>query len=333
MAVKLNQSLVKIQEDLLENGAEYSFFQAFHLLNKINDAYPVLPRKPKRRIDIRPDLNLGFAESDISEVVELDKNLGFEVISQLPGLYGVASPLPDFYTEELLDNDWDNLSAPREFLDLIHNQLLPKLYHAWKLYKLNVNTVEEDQKDYWTLLYSLLGDPNDHQNQASESSRRIQRLKLQFFSLFSNSERNTYGVKSIIEEVLDLQGLEIEEFQARQLPIVPQLRCYLGSKNNQLGEDAHIGCTISDRSHSLAIHTKVISNDKYNKIINDTSALQDLRALLKEYLNRPIEITLSLTITASSQPLVVGQNWNELGITTRLPSNKGETKHINLKLV
>ncbi len=325
MAAKLSQSLATIQQDLLENGADYGFFQAFHLLNKVNDAHPVLPRRPRRRIDVRPELNLGFAESDVSEVIELDKGQGFEIISQLPGLYGVASPLPDYYTEELLDNEWDGLDAPREFLDLVHNQLLPKLYHAWKLYKLNINTVEENNSDYWTLLYSLLGDPN------SQDSSEIQKLKLQFFSLFSTRERSLYGVKVIVETMLGLNNVEIEEFVTTQVSIPNELRCQLGSRNHQLGE-AHLGCSIADRTNSIVVNTAELPNEKYSQLMDNQTLLDQTKQLISEYLNRPLNIKLCFKVNASNQPLTLGRDWNQLGITTRLPSKEVSVKEISIPL-
>ena len=230
MAAQLTESLKIIESDIIENGSSYDFFQAYRLLQSINDTYPITARRPARKIDVRPELGLGYAESDISEVKLLDKQRGYEVVSQLAGLYGVASPLPDFYTEELLDNEWDDLNAPREFLDLLHKQLFPKLYSAWRLYKLNFNAVEKEESSYWQLLYSLLGDTDDN---ADES---IKKLKLRYFNLFSNKERSTDGLLVIIKDLLNLEKVRIEEFCQQTVKIPHDLLCQLGQRNHQLGE-------------------------------------------------------------------------------------------------
>lgn len=313
MAAQLTESLKIIESDIIENGSSYDFFQAYRLLQSINDTYPVTARRPARKIDVRPELGLGYAESDISEVKALDKQRGYEVVSQLAGLYGVASPLPDFYTEELLDNEWDELNAPREFLDLLHKQLFPKLYSAWRLYKLNFNTVEKEESNYWQLLYSLLGDTDEG---ADES---LKKLKLRYLSLFSNKERSTDGLLVIVKDLLDLENVRIEEFCSQTVKIPKSLQCQLGQQNNQLGE-AHLGSQIWDQNHGIKIKTGEMPEQQYLELINNEQRFNQLSQLIKSYIRKPIHVDIEIDVVPEHQHIQLGQAWNQLGVTSHIAS-------------
>ncbi len=325
MAAQPSESLKVLENDILEKGSEYEFFQAYRLLESVNSCYPVSARRPARKIEVRPELTLGYAESDISEIVPLDKQRGYEIISQLPGLYGVASPLPDFYNEELLDNEWDDKNAPREFLDIIHKQLFPKLYQAWRLYKLNLNTLEKSNDSYWNLLFSLMGDPNT-------KNEEIKKLKLRYFSIFTNKERSSAGLKLIISDFLDIDNLEIKEFQRQTVAISDRLRCKLGSQNHRLG-DAHIGSKIEDKSLKVKVIANDISYSQYQQIATDQEKLAKLKILLNEFLKKPLQIELQFNVKLNNSNLTLGSNWNQLGVTSALGYSGQEIKPVTLNLL
>lgn len=320
MAAKPSESLKQLESDILESGSEYNFFQAYRLLESVNQTYPVSARRPARKIEVRPELSLGYSEQDISKINALDKNRGYEIISQLPGLYGVASPLPDFYNEELLDNEWDEHEAPREFLDIIHKQLFPKLYQAWRLYKLNLNTVERSNDSYWNLLFSLLGDPNIENNGLKD-------LKLRYFSLFANKERSKEGLRILISDFLDIDNIKIEEFNRQEVSISEGLRCRLGEQNNQIGV-AHIGSRILDQSLRVTAVADNIPEHQYHELQEDTKKLSTLKQLLIEYLKKPLQLDLKLNVEISKSQISLGKNWNQLGVTSNLGtsmSSKAQT--------
>ncbi len=325
MAAQPSKSLKILEQNILEESSEYEFFQAYRLLESVNDSYPVSARRPARKIEVRPELTLSYAETDISEIKPLAKQGGYEIISQLPGLYGVASPLPDFYNEELLDNEWDELNAPREFLDIIHKQLFPKLYQAWRLYKLNLNTLEKSNDSYWNLLFSLMGDPNT-------KNEEIKKLKLRYFSLFTNKERSTAGLKIIISDFLDIENLEIKEFQQQTVTISDNLLCRLGQQNNMLGE-AHIGSKILVRSLKVKAIANDISHSQYKLITTNIEKLSQLKLLLREFLIKPLEIELQLNVTLESSDLCLGKSWNQLGVTSVLGVSSKNTKSVTLNLL
>jgi type VI secretion system protein ImpH len=325
MAAKLSESLASLEKDILDQPNQYEFFQAYRLLENVNKTFPVSARRPARKIEVRPTLSLGYTDQDIHEVKALDKQRGYEIISQLPGLYGVASPLPDFYNEELLDNEWDELEAPREFLDIIHKQLFPKLYQAWRLYKLNLNTFERSQSSYWNLLYSLMGEPNT-------DSDEIKTLKLRYFSLFSNKERSKDGLQAIVSDFLNVDTLQINEFEPEFISIKPELRCQLGRLNHQLGE-AHLGSKIHTQTLKVTIELLDLNESQYNSIHANVKKTDTLKQLIKHYLRKPLSVDIKLHVNANNDQLSLGNAWHQLGVTSILGQNGNNHRSVMVSLL
>ncbi|MAK90353.1 MAG: type VI secretion system baseplate subunit TssG [Oleibacter sp.] len=316
MAVEISEELKFLEEDILNDAQAYEFFQAYRILNKINAQYPVSPRRPARTISVRPELGLGYSETDVSKVERLEKDAGYEIITQISGLYGLSSPLPDFYNEELLDNEWEELNAPREFLDIIHSQLLPKLYDAWSLFKLNFNAIEHDRDSYWHMLYSLLGLVNDTDSPA------IARLKLRYFGLYSKAERSAAGLKILVQDYLQLDSIKVEEFVAQNTRIPAALRLQLGTENHQLGESAHLGSQIIDQNNCIRIHTGELDQQAYEAIVNDSERMTTLSTLVSSYLKKPLKTELVFNVTPSSPMASLGYQWNSLGINTYMRNDQ-----------
>ncbi|WP_419811100.1 type VI secretion system baseplate subunit TssG [Bacterioplanoides sp.] len=312
VASVVSENLSVIEKDIVENHQEYEFFQVYRILDKINACYPVSPRRPARTISVRPELGLGYSQTDISDVIVADKESGYEIITQISGLYGLSSPLPDFYNEELLDSHWDELDAPREFLDIIHSQMLPKLYDAWSLFKFNFNAVENEKSNYWQMLYSLLGVVDHEQNSS------LARLKLRYFGLFSKAERSAAGIKVLVEDFLGLDGVKIEEFVMRTVRIPEALCLRLGNSNHQLGETAHLGSYIHDQNNAFRIHTGVIEQQEYFALRNDPDKLETLAQLLITYIKKPLKFDLVFNVQTPVSSMVLGRQWHQLGCDSYL---------------
>jgi len=326
--------LQELEKDIIENADQYDFFQTYRLLESVNDAYPVSPRRPKRQIHVRPNLSLAYKNKDVHSVNLLDKQSGYEIVTQIAGLYGVSSPLPDFYNEELLDNEWDDAQAPREFLDIIHRQLFPKLYSAWKFYKVNLNTVEKNNNGYWSLLYNLLGLPDSNQDLDTESEidAKIKQLKIRYFNLFSNKERSASGLQLILSDYLDEDDIQITEFKPEEIALKPQLRWQLGTLNSHLGE-AHLGSKIQTQVHKITINVKGVDEDKYRAIYSDDEWIHTLKVLISHYLTNPIKVDLVMDVIPSDSRTQLGKNWHELGKSTVLGRSSSLFQSITMNLI
>jgi len=121
-------SKATLKQELLEKGHAFSFFQVIRLL-RLFAMQPFRTQTPpselSQTIQIKPNLSLAFPASDVESVQELGdhKDLRFLITANFMGLYGTASPLPTFYTEDLIDEAADDESVSRDFIDILNQRL------------------------------------------------------------------------------------------------------------------------------------------------------------------------------------------------------------------
>ena len=77
------------------------------------------------------------------------------------GLYGTGSPLPNFYSEDLLDEQSGSGSASRDFLDLLNGAIYPLHFAGWARHRLFYALVEAAEPAALERLFCRLGFPAD----------------------------------------------------------------------------------------------------------------------------------------------------------------------------
>ncbi|MFH1020785.1 MAG: type VI secretion system baseplate subunit TssG, partial [Pseudomonadota bacterium] len=157
-----------VLEELLANPRSFSFLQAVRLLKQAHgDPGPDGSRSFLReQLRIRPYLSLGFPPTDLVEIVELprdddsrerDRRRRFRITATFLGLYGPSSPLPTFYTEELLDEQGDDKSVSRDFLDILNHGFFNPFVLADTHYNLSRLACEEGDEEILQRLFALVG--------------------------------------------------------------------------------------------------------------------------------------------------------------------------------
>ena len=305
---------INIEQDILENGDAYDFYQAVKLLNKL------VSEKPSEQgslpgLRIQPELNLDYPQSDIAEVSHDDATGNYQMTTTFFGLYGVSSPLPGFYTEELLDDEWDEYSARKDFFDVIHNHLYPLLYQAWLKYKLSHNLVEFGRHKYAEIIFSLIG-----LGEASRVEQKQYGYLLKYSGLISQRTRSLLGLKTLLQDIVGDIGLDIRPCVNRMVPIVKKQRCVVGNQNATLGFDACVGKQVTDRMGKFNIEIGPVNAEQFAAFSRGNETVQTMKALLKLYLVQPLEFSISLLLEPGTvKPACIGE-WESsvLGTNCRL---------------
>src|SRR5689334_521020 len=118
MAATSRRTAASLEEDLLRRGHEFSYHQAMRLLSMLAQAGEEEGITPTK-VRIRPELSLAFPCADLAGVEKGEE--GYLVQLSLFGLYGQASPLPTFYTEQLLDEASAEVLSTRHFIDILNH--------------------------------------------------------------------------------------------------------------------------------------------------------------------------------------------------------------------
>jgi len=256
------------------------------------------------RLRIQPELNLDYPQSDITEISRDDKTENYQITTTFFGLYGVSSPLPGFYTEELLDDEWDEFSSRKAFFDVIHNHIYPLLYQAWLKYKFSHNIVEFEDKKYAEIIFNLIG-----LGDAFRDERLHYGFLLKYSGLLSQRIKSLLGLKTLLQDHLGEIGLDIKPCQEQAVPIVKKQHCVLGLQNATLDVDACIGQQVVDRSGKFNIEIGPVNAEQFSAFSQDNETIQVIKMLLKVYLVQPLEFSITLLLESGVvSPACVGKH-------------------------
>jgi type VI secretion system protein ImpH len=275
-------------------------------------------------IRIQPELNLDYPQNDIADISKLDDDQ-YQITTTFFGLYGVSSPLPGFYTEELIDDECDELENCKRFLDVIHNHLYPLLYQAWLKYKFPVNTVELESKKYWEVIFSLIGLPADFRQKQAQYG-----YLLRYAGILSQRVKSMQGLQTILADYFQGITVDIQPCVKRVVPIVNKQRCALGENNHQLGHTTCIGQQVVDRTGKFNILLGPVNKQQFTEMQFENRAVTFIESILTIYLVQPLEFNVILVLSKDIlQSTQLGQlNCSTLGQSTWL-FEQGNTTTVN----
>ncbi len=308
MADQIRGPSLALRKDITARPARYGFFQAMRLLRYFfqHDAgQPVDETYFTNHIRVRPELSLGFPGTDMTGITvnERDGLPFYHITATFLGLYGSSSPLPTFYTEDLIDDVNDDVTATREFLDIVNAPLYPLLIKAWFKYKLYYQINAFKNTSVLERLFSLfgLGVP-----ELRDRVSRPERL-LRYIGLFSQWPRSSTGLTTLISDVLGGARVEVEPNLIRRVIIPPDQRFYMGQRNCILGEDAHVGEQILDRMSKFGLIIGELDADAFHACLPGTETFSWLVELIHLYVSTPLECHMEIRINRTQvQPFRLG---------------------------
>ena len=318
-ALSPDSTLPSIKEDLLQKTPAYAFFQAVRLLRYFagREGMQDELRFLNDTLRVRPALSLAFPGTDMTDMQELcteDECIRYRITATFLGLYGSSSPLPTFYTEELLDDASDDVSVVRDFIDIVNTPLYPLLIRAWTKYRLLIKLVEEHDQDYLERLFCLcgLGLP--------ELRNRIMRpiRLLRYIGLFSQWPRSALGLQTLLSDSLGGVPVDVEPCTLQKVRIPDDQRFSLGQENNCLGEDAVVGELVEDRLGRITVRIGPMSAEDYHQCLPGSDRYEWIVQLIRLYLVQPLSCNLQLVMrpAEAQNAQLGGTTWSALGLDT-----------------
>ncbi|WP_322997270.1 type VI secretion system baseplate subunit TssG [Castellaniella sp.] len=301
---------------LLSQGERFSFSQAYRLLR-------LLPRpasSPEPDVRVRPHLSLDFPGTDLNKIREPIPGQ-YRLTANFLGLYGVTSPLPNFYTEDLLDERHDGRHSNRDFLDIIGQTLYPLFFRAWLKSRAHIRIKEFGDDRLLEIFHTFVGicRPLDYLSRPGVSHL------LRFAGLFSQYPRSAMGLQTIIAALYPDTQVEVVQQDLRKQPIPSLQQMSLGQQNCTLGDDAHLGSEIRCRTSNLTLRISNIDEALFTRLLPGGAAYNELQFLVRYYLVTPLHIRLELRPAPDVVgPLHLGvKAWGSLGRNSWLPAWDG----------
>ncbi len=320
MAGKGGRSFSDLKMDLLKEGHAFSFFQAVRLLRffqapsqDVNLSHPEAPD----HISIRPKLSLAFPPADIDRVEEITTEDGgrrFLITATLLGLYGASSPLPTFYTEDLMDEAGDEESVSRDFIDIINHRLFLLLFESWAKYRQFMQVVEEKNDDNLVRLFSLLGLGEKPLREDITDAYGL----IRYIGLLTQFPRSAVGLRCLLQDALGDISVNVVSCVKTKARIPEDQRCSMGMTGCTLGSDSYVGEEIDDRMGMFRLQVGPINSQQFQSLLPGGKDRERLKFLTKFYVTDPLEYDMELILAeGEAQPVSLGRlEWSRLGWDT-----------------
>lgn len=293
-----------VLERLIAKPKNFSFVQALRLLILCGrEEYAGQEAFLRRGVKIVPELSLAHPSTDIVSIQDCtpppvrDDNAPegspqsaplsrYTMTATFLSLYGTSSPLPTFYTEELLEEARQDTSASRDFLDIFNQTLYRLYYRAYNKYKLGFRTREQQDAGLRHLQYCLLG-MGDENLRRSAGTRESD---LRFIGQFTRHARSASGLKFYLGQRAGHADMQIEQCVERHMPIPADQLCRLGQA--RLNGESAIGIRIHDRSGKFRIHLRGMDDKAMQRFAPGGESRSVLENAVRQYLNIPLSYDL-----------------------------------------
>ncbi len=301
MAREDRKSASDIKSELLDKGSSFSFFQGVRLLKRLNE----------KSVKIRPNLSLSFQKSAIEYIEEDEQN--FIITTNLFGLYGTGSPLPTFYTEELIEEERAEESFSRDFINIINERIYELLFAAWVKYKNMLQTLEEKNDKHIERLYSFIGLGTKELRDNIKDSYSL----IRYSGLLNQFPKSVSGLETLLSDAFSDTKITIVSCIRRRARLSEDQRCLLGMQSNILGENTYI-CTEMTKRDKFRIRLGPFTEQEFRRFFPGTEDYMKLIFLTNIYISEPLEFDIECVIKEKQieTPRLGEEKWSCLGLDT-----------------
>ncbi|MFG1418015.1 type VI secretion system baseplate subunit TssG [Xanthobacter sp. V0B-10] len=281
------------------------------LTRLLEETFPDAPafgatQDPSReRVRFRANPSLGYPAREVERIrVDADSGL-VELTVNFLGLHGPSSPLPPFYTEQVIEDAADG-GVLGTFLDLFNHRLVSLLVRVHKYHRHDLR-YEAGARDPVSLmaaaLMGLLPGP--------AAERRV--MLMPYVGLLSCYSLSASIIAALIGHCTGLP-VHIEEFVARTVTIPAPLRSRLGARAPELGGDFILGADVTDRMGKFRLVVGPLDRATFDRLLPDQPLFADVLRLLMLALKDPLAFDVRLELAPGALPaLALGSGrlgWN-----------------------
>ncbi|MBI3597297.1 MAG: type VI secretion system baseplate subunit TssG [Nitrospirae bacterium] len=329
MAAQDRPTSGSLEERLLEEGNQFSFFQVVRLLERYYRPQARLGHQGPASGEVvrfRPDNAMAFPSSDVVRVERLaptgDAPARFRVTTSFLGLYGTTSPLPSFYTEETLRWDPEEDTA-RAFVDLFHHRLLSLFYRSWTKYRYHVQFEDEGKDDFSGRMFGLIG----LGTRGLVGLTRLPSVRMiRYAGLFVQRPHSASALEGMITDFFDGVPARVEQCIARWVMIQPEQRIRLGRVNCRLSVDASLGEKVLGRTKTFRIVLGPMGYDSFKSFLPIGESFRRLDAMVSLFVADRLDFDVELQVRRAEIPRlqISGSGMAWLGWSTWLYSAEAD---------
>lgn len=312
-----------VLEALRADPRSFSFIQAVRVLAQTAGRGAPLREFMRSRLRVRPHLSLGFAATDIQDLEAMPGgDILYRLTVNMLGLYGPSSPLPTFYTEELLDEAGEDRSVCRDFLDILNDTFFNLLFGAvWVRNRIPIRTLEDGDAEMIDRLFALSGLALPEVREEVSEPYAL----LRACGLLTQFPRSAAGLRALLSDQFGVP-VHVEQCVLRRAVIPEDQRSYLG-QSACLGEMSWLGSEVETMDGKIGLAMGPLSASRFADLAPGGAEHKRLRGLVRFYCTEPLDFDLRLELTpAELQGAQLGAvKWGRLGLDTWLSPAPGHS--------
>lgn len=270
--------LPHLTSSILRQSATYTAFQALYHLEasfalRDQDEDALL-----RMVSLAPAAEISFPRGELRRCL-IDSKGRFRLEFNILGLYGVDSPLPQYFND-ITSRDGDGQQELRAFLDMFNKRLYSLCYLGWK--KLNLYEDNNGRASIYTRYLQAI------------SGGAQQQGRHDYAGVLGGRIRSASGLAATLADFLRFPAA-IQENVPVWIPF---------AQENGLGHDLRLGDNTMLGSALMEVNSKILVKigplplKAATTLLPGKSKARQLAKLIREYLDPAISYELELIVVA-----------------------------------
>ncbi|RAU52848.1 type VI secretion system baseplate subunit TssG [Pseudocitrobacter sp. RIT415] len=291
----------RLMEQLRQYLPYMNFYRFCQILEQSHPDNPVVGSTWQVRhepVRFRPHPGMGFPASEIKGIEQPeDQHLPPTVRITFMGLYGVESPLPTHYIDDITQRR-EGYEATADFLDIFNHRLIAQYYRIWRKYSYPA-TFEEGGKDktsQYLLGLAGLGIDGCTDCIATPASRFLALLPVMLLP-----GRTAEGMASLVRLLAPNSQAIIWHHDKRRVPLNKPLTLSV-SHPASLANRPVMGCYATDVNSQVLMRLTTTDPAEVQGWLPGGELHTDLMALLHVYLGSRLNVRLQLRVDRSLLP-------------------------------
>mgnify|MGYP003630285949 CR=1 FL=1 len=282
MATPLRKQSPSVEQQLFEKPYEFEFAQAVKLLEGLYGDKKRLGETAQSSFEsvrLKSNILLSTPPSDLySLTLPASEKDPVTLVINFMGIAGQTGPLPNVYSELILDRLKEKDYAFREFLDVFNHRLSSIHYRIHVKYTIALNPNLPGETEVAEVLKYLGG-----MTRAAEDNAHLLPLRsyLKYVGLLWQKPHSAVGLEVALKDYFQLP-VSVEQFAGRWFQIEQEERTFLGEKGRHgvLGQGAALGTKVWIQGEKIRLrvgpldlvdYCRMLLGAKYNKLFSEFS--------------------------------------------------------------
>lgn len=278
-----------------DRTAEFNFYRFCQTIEALSGKRLGTGRTPESDpVRFRPNPHLGFPAGELkrTETNPDNPDLPPNIITNFFGLYGVDSPLPTAYIDDI-NQGREGADAMAAFLDIFNHRFMTQFFRIWRKYNYPASFEAGGTDRTSQSLMALTGITNPGSEPASRMLAILQPLVL--------TTHTADGVKAVIRSQAPHTTVKVIPHLPVMMPVDNRARLSIDG-GITLGERPILGDEVADANYCMKVEMYTEDKKEAKGWMPDGQLRKDVFAMLKVYLGCDYDASLHLMLPTRLLP-------------------------------